>query len=159
MKFYRNYPILILQSKVNARLYPPDFIYHHLFRFLSLLSYLYFLWIGLFFANFVSKAQIVFCQALNYSKTVPDMYICQVWLSCITCQDSSHLANILANTDSLLVLDLCHLTNTLTNTKEMTDNFTRENDNLISWQVNDADRYHSKMFFRLVHRYPTNSMA
>ena len=43
----------------------------------------------------------------------------QVWLSCITCQDFSHLANTLANTNGLLVSDLHHLVNTLTNTNNI----------------------------------------
>ena len=144
---------------MNARLHPPDSIHYYLFRSLLLLSYLYFLWIRLSFADLVSGAQTIFCQALNCSKTVSDMYIRQVRSSRVTCQDFSHLANTLANTNGLLVSNLCHLANTLTNTNDRANNFIKENDNLTPQQVDDVNRYHSRIFFLLIHRCPANPIA
>ena len=69
------------------------------------------------------------------------VYIHQVQLSRVTCQDLSYLASILANTNGLLVLYLHHLANTLTNSNDKADNFTKEDDNLIPQQVDDTDRY------------------
>ena len=43
----------------------------------------------------------------NYSRRIYR----QVWSFCVTRQNFSHLANTLAKTNSLLVSDLCHLTN------------------------------------------------
>ena len=34
-----------------------------------------------------------------------------------------------------------HLANILTNTNDKADNFIKEDDNLILWQMDDADRY------------------
>ena len=58
-------------------------------------------------------------DCLAYTRTVPDMYIRQVRLSCVTRQDLYHLASTLANTDGLLASDLCHLASTLTNTDDI----------------------------------------
>lgn len=75
--------------------------------------------IRLFFANLVFRAQTVFYQVSNYSKTAPKVYIRQVWLNHVICQVFNHLANILANIDGLLVLELYHLANTLVNINDI----------------------------------------
>lgn len=80
---------------------------------------LYFLLIRLTFANLVFRAQKVLCQAVNYSGTILDMYICHILLSHITYLDLSYLANILANNDYLLISDFYHLAHTLTNTNDI----------------------------------------
>lgn len=69
------------------------------------------------------------------------MYICQVWLSYITCEDPSHQAYTLANINGLLILDFHYLANILTNTNDKANNLIRKDDNLILQQVNNIDRY------------------
>ena len=69
------------------------------------------------------------------------MYIRQVLLSRVICQDPSHLTNTLANINSLLVSDLHYLANTLIITDDKAGDFTKENDNLIPWQVDNTNTY------------------
>lgn len=47
----------------------------------------------------------------------------------------------MVNTNDLLVSDLHYLSNTLTNTDNKADDFTKEDDNLISQQVDNVDKY------------------
>lgn len=81
-----------------------------------------FLKIELSFTNLLSWVLAVFCQTLNYIKIISNMYI----VICIrfdyfvyTYKDFYYLASILANIDSLLVLDLHYLINTLKNINNM----------------------------------------
>ena len=85
--------------------------------------------------------QAILCQSLNYSRIVVDVYICQTRSFHVTRQNSSYLANTLAYTNDLLVSNFYHLANTITNTNDKADDFTREDDNLIPWQIDNADRY------------------
>ena len=56
---------------------------------------------------------------LNHSRSVLDIYIYQVQLSCVTCQDFYYLTNTLANTNSLLVSNFGHLASILININDM----------------------------------------
>lgn len=55
--------------------------------------------------------------------------------------------------------DLHYLANTLTNTNDKANDFTREDNNLIPWQIDNAERYYKGIFFWLVYRCFANPMA
>lgn len=63
---------------------------------------------------FYMGLKAVLSNSLLFSNCSRHVYH-QVQLSCVACQDLSHLANTMANINSLLVLDFSHLINTLTN--------------------------------------------
>lgn len=95
-----------------------DFIYHFL-KSLSLLSYLVYTFMDQAVLQISCLESQQFCRAFNYTKIVPNVYICQVWLSYVTCQNFYYLANTLANNNSLLVLDLYHLVSILINSNDI----------------------------------------
>lgn len=68
-----------------------------------------------FFYQSLILAQTIFCQTFKHSKTILDVYICQIQLFCVIQQDFYHLVSILANIKTLLMSNLCHLANTLIN--------------------------------------------
>ena len=114
MKFYKNYSLLIFQSKVNSRLHSSSSRLYISSSFLSFVIFLclYFLWIKtlppityLGFKAFLPNLQ----SFQNCSRHVHY----QVQSFCITHQDFSHLASILANTNKFIISDLCHQTNNI----------------------------------------------
>ena len=86
---------------------------------LSCLLWFMLLWIKFFFTNLLSKVLAVLCQALNYTKIISNIDICQAWLFCLNYQDFYQLTSILANTNNILRSDLCYLANILININDI----------------------------------------